>query len=134
MTSTSLRQVYAGHKDLLATVDLRSFDHVPGSSEWPGAFLLPPTVEYETLAGSQLQFTVPIVVLVSAVVSKRQLDLLDYMDDQGPKSIPLAFHQNPSLGLSGVSASIQVARPLNLEEQAAYQAFGALLESSVLLS
>jgi hypothetical protein len=132
---TTVRELYAGIKDgPLTSVGLRSFDYVPGSSEWPAAFVLPPVVEYETLAQNTLELRADIVVLVSAATDKKQLDLLDYMDDQGTLSIPLAFHSDPSLGLSGVNAVIIRARPLNYEEQADYKAFGALFEASIRLS
>jgi len=131
---TSLRELYAAiAAGPLTDVGLRAFDHVPGSSEWPAAYVLPPVVKYEGLANNVLELRVDIVVLVSAAVDKHQRNLLDYMDDQGPSSIPLAFHQNRTLGLDGVDAFIASARPLNYEEQAGYNAFGALLESAIRL-
>lgn len=132
---TSIRELYEAIAiGPLKAVGLHAFDHVPGSSEWPGAFLLPPVVEYESLADTVLELRTDIVVLVSATVDINQLKLLDYMDDQGPRSIPLAFHQNPSFGLNGVSGFIARSRPLNFEQQAGYQAFGAVFESSIRLS
>lgn len=131
---TSIPQVYEAVKNVVATTGLRAFSYVPGSAEWPGAYLMPPQVVYEGLADNVLEFDVGIVILVSAATDKNQLQLLAYMDDQGDKSIPLAFHNNPGLGLDGVHAFVRMSRPLNFEEMSAYAAFGALLEVSIRLT
>lgn len=131
---TTVRELYAAIKDgPLAAVGLRAYDYVPGSAEWPAAFILPPKIDYETLDSSVLELDIGIVILVSAATDKQQLDLLDYVDDQNPRSIPLAFHQNPSLGLSDVHAFVKRSRPLDYVEQADYKAFGSLVEASVRL-
>lgn len=132
---TTVSEVYTAIADgPLTAAGLRAFPYVPGSAEWPAAYMLPPVIDYETLADTHLHLSVGIVVLVSAAVDKHQGDLLAYMDDQGALSIPLAFHQNRSLGRTDVDAFVTRARPLNMTEQAGYQAFGALFESSVRLS
>jgi hypothetical protein len=136
MTDTSLRQLYAAiAAGPLKSCGLRAFDYVPATSEWPAAYCMPPEITYEGITStSHLELTIDIVLLVSAVVDKHQLNLLDYMDDQGPLSIPLAFHNDPSLGLQGVNAYVMLARPLNYEEQAGFNAFGALFETRARLS
>lgn len=131
----SLRELYrAIAAGPLKSVGLRAFDYVPASSEWPAAFVMPPVVNYTNLTSNVLELDIDIVVLVPAVIDSHQLDLLDHMDDQGPKSIPLAFHSNRSLGLSGVDAYVVKSRPLNMEEQAGYKAFGALFRVTARLA
>ncbi len=117
----------------IAQVGLRGWSFVPGSAEVPAAIVLPPEVTYEGLADNVLEMQITVVVLISASVDKHQLRLLEFMDDLGPNSLPGAFHADPSLGLDGVSAHVLRAYPLNFEQQAAYQAYGAAFEVKVYL-
>jgi hypothetical protein len=133
---TSVREAYAALTTVVSSATgLRGYDYVPGSSLWPAFFVLAPVMEYESLAHNLAEPRFDVVVLVSSARDKNQRDLLDYMDDEGPKSIPKAVHDDPSLGgLPGVSAIVLRARPLNLPEQAGYQAYGALFEAVCRLS
>lgn len=135
MTATTIRELYeVGYVTRLATTGLRSFGYVPYDSEWPAAFLLPPVVDHEGLANNWGLIRVDVIVFVSAVIDQHQHKLLPYQDVDGDQSIPAAFLADPTLGLPGVDAHVVRSRPLNMTEQAGYQAFGALFETQAVLS
>jgi hypothetical protein len=112
---------------------LNAYDHVPGASEWPGAFVLPPTVDPQGLGDDWCEIVFEIVVLVSAAFAVDQLKLLPYQNLTGPKSIPAAFRNEPTLG--GLVGDIRItgSRPLGYEEQAGYQGFGCIFEAKALI-
>jgi hypothetical protein len=130
---TTILQLYAAIKGRLKTVDLNAYDHVPGSAEWPGAFVLPPMAEHEGAADDWLTLRFDVVIMVSSTIDKNQLKLLEYQALDGPKSIKGAFDQDPSLGFPDVHARVLRSRPLGYEEQAGYLGFGAVFEVVVRL-
>lgn len=129
MSDIDLEPVYTAIKYRLKTTGLNAYDHVPGSTEWPGAFILPPDVELEGLSDGWVTVRFEIVVLVSAALDVHQLNLLPYQNLTGAKSIPAAFKADPTLG--GLVGDIRVvrSRPLHYEEQAGYQGFGCAFET-----
>ena len=134
---TTLRQVAEALEAKLETIPgLRSESHVPGTaSRFPFAFVTPPPIEYETLALSALDaLPFGIVVLVSETVPRNQLDLLDYQDVTGTRSIPALIQADRTLGLTGVDAFVLASRPLVAEEIAGYQAFGIVFDVPVRIS
>jgi len=124
-----LLPVYAAIKYRLKDIGLNAYDYVPGSAEWPGAFILPPEVELEGLGDDWIVVVFDIVVLVSAPLDIQQLKLLEYQSLSGEKSISAAFKAEPTLG--GLVGDIRIARsrPLGYEEQAGYQGFGCVFEA-----
>lgn len=130
---TTLRQVATAFETRLETIPgLRATPDVAGApTHFPLAFPVPPEISYEALDLSLSETTWGIVVLVSRNPLRNQLDLLDYQDDSGPKSIPALIQADPSLGLSGVHAFVNASRPLSAEEIAGYQAFGVVFDVPV---
>lgn len=107
---------------------LQAYDHVPGVNEWPGALVLPPDVEIEGLANDWVTVRFSIIVLVSSAIDEHQLMLLEYQSTKGQRSISRAFMTEPTLG--GLVGDIRItgSRPLNYEEQAGYQGYGAVFD------
>lgn len=133
---TTLRQVGQALADRLEAIPgLRVMPSVPETpSTFPLAFVTPPPLEYENLTMTSMALLFGVVVLVSrAPDERRQLDLLDYQDVAGAKSVPAAIQANPSLGLTGVSAYVNASRPLGAEEIAGYQAYGLIFDVPVRL-
>lgn len=116
----------------LRTIDkLNAYAHVPGSAEWPGAFVQPPIIDYEGLDEGDLDMQFEVVVLVAAVGDINQLALMPYMALEGPQSVPAAILGDRTLGLGDVDAFVVRARPLGLQEQASYQGWGCVFEVMV---
>lgn len=141
MTELDLLPIYRAIKARLKTVDwdpvagrgLQAYDHVPGSNEWPGAYVLPPTWDPQG-ADEGLHFLeFDIIVLVSGTIDEHQLKLLEYQSTTGPRSIVRAFEEEPTLG--GLVGHIRItgSRPLNYEEQAGYQAFGCAFSAKAMI-
>lgn len=130
---TTITQLYDAIKVRLKTVDLKAYDYIPGSSEWPGAFVLPPVLEHEGAADDWSVLRFDVVVLVSGAVDKNQLKLLRYQDQSDSLSIHQAFQSDRSLGFPDVDARVTASRPLGYEEQAGYQGFGCVFEVVVRL-
>lgn len=130
MSEVDLLPIYQAIKYRLKAVDpahnLQAYDHVPGASEWPGAFVLPPEVGHEGLGDDWMEVQFDIVVLVSSAIDSHQLKLLEYQSTKGERSIARAFRSEPTLG--GLVGDIRVtgSRPLSYEEQAGYMAFGCV--------
>lgn len=126
---TSIRDVYRAVKVRLSDVGLNAYDYVPGASEWPGALVLPPNSVHVDGAGrAPMVLRFEVLVLVSGAIDENQLQLLDYMDVAGGKSILKAFGDDPSLGFPDVHVRVTESRVLGFEEQAGYQAYGAMFE------
>lgn len=124
----SLTDIIGGLEQQLKSIaGLRVHDFVPGSAEYPAAFILPPAeinylmTMHRGLVGQELE----VVVLVSAVADRMQKDLFDYLDWTGPRSIIAAVDLDRTLGLTGIEAIATTGRFLSLEEVAGYQAWGA---------
>jgi hypothetical protein len=130
---TTIRQVYAAIKARLNSIGLNAYDYVPGSAEWPGALVLPPAVEIEGAGNAPQVLRFDVLVLVSGAIDGNQLQLLDYQDLVGPRSIIRAFRDDPSLGFDDVTVRVLRSRVLGYEEQAGYQAFGATFELSAMI-
>ena len=122
---TSLRQIAEALADRVETVIGRATSVVE-NKPYPFAMVLPPTVSYVGISGTSGDVEFGVVVLVSAALDRKQLDLMDYADPTGAKSIPAAIQSDPSLGLAGVHAFVSDSRSLEAEEIAAYNAFGSL--------
>lgn len=124
------KEIYRGIRDKLKTIDgLNAYDYAPGSSEWPGAFVLLPEVEHEGLGDDWISLRFDIVVLVSAVIDEKQLDLMEYQAHTGARSIPALFRSDPTLGGLVGDVRVRRSRPLGYEEQAGYQGYGAVFET-----
>ncbi len=129
----SNRESVAVQKLDRADVGLNAYDYVPGSAEWPGALVLPPAVEIEGAGNAPQVLRFDVLVLVSGAIDGNQLQLLDYQDLAGPRSIIRAFRDDPSLGFPDVTVRVLRSRVLGYEEQAGYQAFGATFELSAMI-
>lgn len=132
MTDIDILPVYTALKARLKTVDrdsgFQAYDYVPGAAEWPGAFVLPPTVEPQGADDGWLILRFEIVVLISAAIDLNQLRLLEYQSSAGPRSIPRAFAAEPTLGGLVGNVRVERSRPLSYEEQAGYMGFGCSFE------
>jgi hypothetical protein len=128
-----LLPIYQAMKARLKTVDparsFQAYDYVPGVNEWPGALILPPTIEPQGADDGWLILRFEIVVLVSAAVDENQLKLFEYQSSDGPKSIPKAFASEPTLGGLVGQVRVERSRPLSYEEQAGYLGFGCIFET-----
>lgn len=130
--TTTLGEVAAALAEQLGTIpELNAYDHVPGTAEWPGAFIRAPHVVYEGLALDDEDLSIEIILLVSAAFAEGQLDILPFMEISGPQSIPAAIHDDRTLGLDDVDVYVTLARPLGLQEQASYRGYGVIFELSV---
>jgi hypothetical protein len=126
---STLQEVYAAIADgPLSAAGLLAYDHVPGESEWPAAYMLPPHVEFQGLNHGWLECDIRVIILVSAALDKKQRDLLAYQDAVGDQSIAAHVLADPSLGLPDLDLTVTRTRPMNLTEQADYRAFGAVIE------
>ena len=110
---------------------LRVSDHVPESTEYPAAFIVPPVIEYEGLDDGELICDVQVVLLVSSTVGRNQKQLYPWLAGSG--SIRAKLQDNRSLGLSDVDAHATSARPLGLQEMASYGAYGAVVNVQVMV-
>ncbi len=129
--TTTLGEIASGLVERLETIpDLNAYDHVPGTGEWPGAFIRAPQVVYEGLALDDEDLSIEIIVLVSAAFAEGQLDILPFMEISGAQSIPAAIHADRTLGFDDVDVYVTLARPLGLQEQAGYRAYGVVFELS----
>ena len=106
---------------------------VPGSTDWPAAFVQPVTVDYEALANNDEDFRLELVVMVGAITDQAQLKLFKYMDVAGAHSVPNLVQSDRTLGLGDVDALVVRARSLGQQEQAAYQGYGCAFEVVVRL-
>ena len=133
---TTLRQVAVALAARIDTIpELEVHEFVPPTvAHFPIAFVTPPTFEYEGLSLTSIEATFGVVVLASRNVDRKQLDLYDYVDLTGPRSIPAVVNGDTTLGLSGVHAFTLAARPLGAEEIAGYNAFGVVIDVMVRLS
>lgn len=132
--TTTIKELYTAIKGRLKTIEgLNAYDHIPGVNEWPGALVHPPNVEAEGAGDGWQILRFNVMVIVSGAIDEHQLKLLDYQANEGPKSIPAAFRQDPSLGFPDVSARVSASRPMGYEEQAGYQGFGCVFEVVVCL-
>lgn len=133
---TTLMEAYAAiaHGPVKAA-GLRSFEYIPGSDEWPAAWLMPPQITYGSLGPCIVEARVDVVVMVTASVDKHQLKLFPYMDLDGPQSIAAAVLADPSCGgVPGLNVAPIRARSLSMEEQAGFNGYGALVELAVTIS
>lgn len=136
MSEIDLLPIYEAIKYRLKGVDpstathrgLQVYEYVPGSNEWPGALVLPPEVEDEGLANDWVTLRFQILILVAATIDESQLKLLEYQPTTGPRSIARAFSEEPTLGHLVGDIRITGSRPLNYEEQAGYQGYGAMFD------
>lgn len=131
---TTIKELYTAVSNKLAEVGLISYPYIPGSSEWPGAFIMPPMVEHEGLSDDWTTCRFEVLVFVSSSIDEHQLRLLDYQDFDGERSISAAFRADPSLGGNGADVRVARSRPLGLDEQAGYQGFGSAFEFVARLS
>lgn len=113
-------------QQLKSIAGLRVHDFVPGSAEFPAAFILPPDLDYrQAFSRGVIRMELEVVVLVSAVADRMQKDLFGYLDWAGPQSVLVAVDNDKTLGLTGINCVAMSSRPLSLEEVAGYQAWGA---------
>lgn len=125
---TTIAEVYTALAAQVApAIEDRCYDHVPGSANYPVAFLMPPAVESEGLSSDTLTLAFELVVLVSAFDHARAPLLFPYMEPSGDQSIRARIQDNRSLGFDDVDINPGDWRPLGLEEMAAYNAFGAAM-------
>lgn len=121
--------IYQALKARLKTVvGLQAYDYVPGVDEWPGAVILPPTIESDGADDGWLTLRFEIVLLVSAAIDEHQLKLFAYQSSSGTKSIPKAFASDPTLGGLVGNLRVERSRPVSYEEQAGYLGFGCVFE------
>src|SRR4249919_913747 len=126
MTTPRLVDIIGGLEQQLKSIDgLRVHDFVPGNTEYPAAFILPPDVDYRrAFTMGFISLELEVVVLVAAVADRMQKDLFGYLDWAGPQSVVAAVNNDKTLGLTGINAVAMSCRQLALEEVAGYQAWG----------
>jgi len=133
---TTLAQVRDGLEARLKTiVGLRVYDHVPDDVQFPAATIEPPTVpDYrQNLAANLLSATIQIDLFVSAAIDRKQMDLYDYVEPTGARSILAAIEADRTLGLVAVDAFVLSAEPLGLVTYADTQCYGAAVTVQVFL-
>jgi hypothetical protein len=125
--SPRLVDIIAGLEQQLRSIaGLRVFDHVPGTAEYPAAFILPPAIDYrQTMQRGVIRLELEVVILVSSVVDRQAISLFPYIDDDGPQSIVAAVDNDKTLGLANINAVAMDCRQLGFEEVAGYGAYGA---------
>lgn len=132
MTAPTFVQVVEGIDARLATIaELNHFPYPPASPPFPCAFPVTPPINYrETYRSGVITLRFDIVVMEGTSAGhEQQLQLYEFLDWAGDRSVFQAFDADPTLGLGDkVDAKIVgESRPLGLEEIAAYEAFGASL-------
>lgn len=130
--TTTLKQVAEALRDRLRTIPgIEGYEFSPGNSQYPVAFVGPPTIEYERLDLTGIDGVFPLYVFVSSADDLRQIDLFDYMRTDGAKSVPAVIQSDPNLGFTDVHAFVANARPLGLDEIAGYGAYGVVFDVPV---
>jgi single-stranded DNA-specific DHH superfamily exonuclease len=130
---TTLTQLVEGLAATIRTIpNLRVTDHVPESTEYPAAFIVPPIIDYDNLDDSGGTFQFQVVLLVSTAIGRNQKQLYPWL--YGPGSIQATLQANRSLGLAGVDTYASGARPLPLQDMASYGAYGAVVDVQAVLS
>lgn len=122
-----LVDIVAALKTTLEQIDgLHVDDFVPGTANFPAAFVVPPEIDYQrAMRHGYIALELEVVVLVASSVARQQKDLFDYLDWSGTKSIVAIVDADKTLGLTGINAVAMSSRPLAAEEIASYQAWGA---------
>jgi hypothetical protein len=125
---TSLADVRNGIEARLDTIDgLQVVPYVPDNIPgYPAAVVFPPVnADYSDDLGTG-SFTVTFVVMlfVPANIGRKQLDLYDLLDRQGPSSIYATLEADRTLGLTGVDCRVVAAvDPLDRGQMASTQVY-----------
>ena len=123
---STLTEIVDGIVARLRTIEgLEVYGHVPGTAEFPAAFVMPPPIDYRQAMGAGVvRMDFEVVVLVGAFESAHQTNLFPYLDVTGSWSVLAAVDADRTLGLTDVDCVVLSSRPLGLEEISAYRAWG----------
>lgn len=139
-----LEQVAEGLKRVAfdAIPGLNGFDYPHSDPPLPAAIVVPPTIDYRgAMRVGTILLTFELHLYVgSSAGHEQQKSLWEYLNWGGPSSILALIDADPSLGIVGtdgeprVHAHVSSARPLGLEELPASAAFGAALQTLVIVT
>lgn len=124
---TTLTAIVNGLEARLRTIPrLSVYDHVPGGIDPPAAVIMPPAIDYQqAMKHGAVRFDLEVQLYVGSFESDHQLHLFPYLDVTGDRSVVAAIEGDRSLGFDDVDVAVMSARPLALEEIAAYGYWGA---------
>ena len=106
---TTLAQVRDGLEARLKTIaGLRVYDHVPDDINPPAAVVLPPIIpDYrEDLGNGSVTATFPVLLLVTSILARQQLDLYEFLERTGPRSVFAVIESDRTLGGLDVDAHV----------------------------
>lgn len=136
---TTLAEVRDGLETRLNTIaGLRVYDYVPDNvGGYPAALVFPPTnTDYSDdldLGSFTVQFV--ILLLVPSNIDRKQLDLYDLMDREGPSSVFAAINADRKLGGLDVDARVvSAADPLDRGQMASTQIYQRAVTVQVIIS
>jgi hypothetical protein len=122
-----VRAVGQRYRDVIP--DLSVYDIPPGNPVCPAGIVIPPVIDYrQAMRVGVIRFDFEVVLLVSSAAIEHQYSLFEYLDWQGRGSVFRAVEIDPTLGLENVDCKAMGARPLGLEEVAAFNAYGAAVQ------
>jgi hypothetical protein len=137
---STLTEIIGGLKDRLLTIeafDSQVLDVVRRPATFPAAIIVPPTIpNYGTaLSGQGADFTIPVLVVVSAIEAEGQQSLFPFLDWEGVSSIPAAVYADRKLGGLDVDARVIAAvEPGLVDFGDGTPAYGVTLNVHVLAS
>lgn len=131
----TLAQIMAGLEARLATITgLRTNDVSPGQISPPCAIIGVPPIDYHlTMGRGKAAFDFTITVFVSATHDRAgQLQLAEYADRTGSKSIVAAVEGDKDLGSTVDDCNVMDFRPLGLDEVGTVGYYGGVFTVRVL--
>lgn len=138
MTTTTVSQVRDGLKTTITDniSSIRVYDTVPEVANVPAIVVEPASATFKGFNSLCSMWEYDLFVLVSRVDAPRGQDLLDqYIDGTGASSIRQVIHNNPTLGLPGVDASVETMRGYaGTFESTGVKYIGAILRVAVLIT
>lgn len=116
--------------------DLRVYDTVPEVTNVPAVVVEPSGATFQGFNSLCSQWNYDLFVLVSRVDAGRGQDALDaYIDGAGVRSIRQVIFNNPTLGLTGVDATVEAMRSYGgTFESTGVKYIGAILRVTVLIT
>lgn len=134
---TTLAQARNGLKTVLDSIaGLRVYDYVPDDAHYPAAIIQPPLIpDYrEDIGDGSVMAVFPVLVVVPATIDRLQVELHDYFDRSGSKSIFAVLEADRSLGGLDVDAYATSVRPVDLMQIASTSVWGAAVNIQVFIS